>query len=266
MGATPRQSMFDSVRAAPQRDTARWTMVALLALGLHGVAVAGVIAWQAGLRPVRPSNVNAPEVTFFSPTPSTPAPAVTPEPAAPRPATPAPKVKRVEVVAPREIPDAVPEPSPQPEVVPEEPVTTNGPEATEPGDTAAGGSDSTQSGTGSGDGPGQGTKGSGAGGGGGEGAVLPFGEGMTRPECDRSLAPIEYTREAIEAKVEGLLIIRCTIRVDGTVQNCQPIKGMPFMAEVALAQIPKWKCSPATFQGRPVNIDYFFNIRLVMPR
>lgn len=256
--------MFDSVRAAPQRDTARWTLVALLALGLHGVAVAGVIAWQAGLRPVSASNVNAPQVTFFSPTPATPAPAVTPEPAAPKPATPAPKVKRVEVVAPREIPDTVPEPSPQPEVVPEEPVT---PEPTEPGDTAAGGSDSTPSGpgTGSGDGPRQGTEGSGAGGG-GEGAVSPFGEGMTRPECDRSLAPIEYTREAIEAKVEGLLIIRCTIRVDGSVQNCQPIKGMPFMTEVALAQIQKWKCSPATFQGRPVNIDYFFNIRLVMPR
>lgn len=239
-------------------------MVALLALGLHGVAVAGVIAWQAGLRPVRPSNVNAPEVTFFSSTPATPAPA-TPEPAAPKPAAPAPKVKRVEVVAPRAIPDAVPEPSPQPEVVPEEPATANAPDSTEPGEPSSGGSDSPGTGTGTGDGPGQGSDGSGSGGG-GEGAVLPFGEGMTRPECDRSLAPIEYTREALEAKVEGLLIVRCTIRVDGSVQNCQPIKGVPFMTDVALAQLAKWKCAPATFQGRPVNIDYFFNIRLVMPR
>jgi protein TonB len=237
-------------------------MVALLALGLHGVAVAGVVAWQAGLRPVRPANVNAPEVTFFSPTPSTPAPAATPEPAAPKPAAPAPKVKRVEVVAPREIPAAVPEPSPQSEVVPEQPATTNDAETSDSGDTSGSGTDST--GTNTGDGP-QGSDGSGTGDS-REGAVLPFGEGMTRPECDRSLAPIEYTREAIEARVEGLLIIRCTIRVDGSVQNCQAIKGMPFMTEVALTQVAKWKCAPATFQGRPVNIDYFFNIRLVMPR
>lgn len=263
MGATPRRSMFDSVRAAPQRDTARWTMVALLALGLHGVAVAGVITWQAALRPTHSPNVNAPEVTFFSPTPATPAPAATPEPAAPKPAAPAPKVKRIEVVAPREIPAAVPEPTPQPEVVPEEPVTTNGPDTSEPGDTTGGGSDAPGNGTGSGDGPAQGSDGSGTGSG---EAVLPFGEGMTRPECDRSAAPIEYTREALEAKVEGLLIIRCTIRIDGSVQNCQAIKGMPFMTDVALAQIAKWKCAPATFQGRPVNIDYFFNIRLTMPR
>ena len=237
-------------------------MVALLALGLHGVAVAGVIAWQAGLRPTRAPSVNAPEVTFFSPTPSTPAPAATPEPAAPKPAAPAPKVKRVEVVAPREIPAAVPEPSPQSEVVPEQPATTNDAETSDSGDTSGSGTDST--GTNTGDGP-QGSDGSGTGDS-REGAVLPFGEGMTRPECDRSLAPIEYTREAIEARVEGLLIIRCTIRVDGSVQNCQAIKGMPFMTEVALTQVAKWKCAPATFQGRPVNIDYFFNIRLVMPR
>jgi protein TonB len=239
-------------------------MVALLALGLHGVAVAGVVAWQAGLRPTRAPSVNAPEVTFFSPTPSTPAPAATPEPAAPKPAAPAPKVKRVEVVAPREIPAAVPEPSPQSEVVPEQPATTNDAETSDSGDTSSSGTDSTGTGTSTGDGP-QGSDGSGTGDS-REGAVLPFGEGMTRPECDRSLAPIEYTREAIEARVEGLLIIRCTIRVDGSVQNCQAIKGMPFMTEVALTQVAKWKCAPATFQGRPVNIDYFFNIRLVMPR
>lgn len=239
-------------------------MVALLALGLHGVAVAGVITWQAALRPTRSTNVNAPEVTFFSPTPAAPVQTVTPEPAAPKPAAPAPKVKRLEVVAPREIPTAVPEPSPQPEVVLEEPVTTNGPDTTEPGDTSTGGSDSTASGTGTGDGPAQGSDGAGTSGSGE--AVLPFGEGMTRPECDRSVAPIEYTREALEAKVEGLLIIRCTIRVDGSVQSCQPVKGVPFMTDVALAQVSKWKCAPATFQGRPVNIDYFFNIRLTMPR
>lgn len=238
-------------------------MVALLALGLHGVAVAGVITWQGLKGASRPVDVNAPEVTFFSPTPATPNP-VTAEPAAPKPAAVAPKLKRVEVVAPREIPAIVPEPAPQAEVVPEEPPPTNGPETSEPGDPAAGGSEST-SGAGTGDGPGQGTEGSGTGGG-GEGAVLPFGEGMTRPECDRSLAPIEYTREALEAKVEGLLIIRCTIRIDGSVQNCQPVKGVPFMTDVALAQVSKWKCAPATFQGRPVNIDYFFNIRLTMPR
>ena len=44
--------------------------------------------------------------------------------------------------------------------------------------------------------------------------VLPFGAGMTRPEKMSGPAP-QYTREALEARVQGLMIVKCVITTEG---------------------------------------------------
>lgn len=258
--------MFDSVRTRPQRDTSRWLAVAFAAACLHAATVAAVVRWQAG-HGGPSSSSELPEVTFFAPL-SKPGPAPGPAPVQPEPERPKPvrKTKRPELVAPAVVPDVVPEPAPvsEPPAEEPEPVPAEGPTDGTEQDVGTGGTDGTGTGppgsTGSGTGTGTGGSGDGS------DAVLPFGEGMTKPECDRAAAPIEYTREALEAQVEGLLIIRCTVRAEGSVESCQLVKGLPHMSEVALRQVSKWKCRPATFQGRPVSIDYFFNIRLTMPR
>lgn len=261
----PPPTMFDSVRSRSQRDAGRWSVVALIAVALHGAAVAGAVTFQAvsGEELGRPSL--PPELVFFSSPPSLPAPPPPPAPSTgvrPPKASETPALRRTELLAPASVPQSLP---PPPEPAPEPAAETA--------------STDTEAGTGAGNPAGEpggeegGTPGGspggligGAPGGTGAETVLPFGEGMTRPECDRSLAPIEYTREAREARVEGLLIIRCTVRIDGTVRDCRAVKGLPHMTEAALEQMPKWKCTPATFQGRPVNIDYVFNVRLVMPK
>ena len=101
-------------------------------------------------------------------------------------------------------------------------------------------------------------------GGGGE-EVLPFGEGMTRPVPESSSVkdyPIEYTREAREAKIEGTMLLKCVILVDGSVRDCKIIKPLPHMADAVMAAVPKWKFSPVTFQGKPVNVYMILPIKI----
>ena len=41
--------------------------------------------------------------------------------------------------------------------------------------------------------------------------------------------PLEYTQQALEREVEGTMLVRCIVRVDGTVHDCRVLKSVPFM-------------------------------------
>ena len=96
--------------------------------------------------------------------------------------------------------------------------------------------------------------------------VLAFGEGMTRPVADVKNRRIEYTREALEAHVEGTMLVRCVITVEGEVKNCRVVKPLPHMEKQVLDTIQSWRFSPVTYGGKPVSVDYVIPIRLVLPR
>jgi len=94
--------------------------------------------------------------------------------------------------------------------------------------------------------------------------VVPFGEGMSRPSPIAG-DEIQYTREAREARISGVMIVKCVIAVDGSLTNCRVIKGVPMMDQAVLAALARHRGTPVTFQGRPVSVDYTFTIRLKMP-
>ncbi|MBZ4370834.1 energy transducer TonB [Corallococcus sp. AS-1-6] len=95
--------------------------------------------------------------------------------------------------------------------------------------------------------------------------VLPFQGGMTPPRM-LSGSQFSYTREAALAGVEGMVIAKCVITSEGHVRDCRIIKGLPFMDDAVLESLYSRRYQPLTFQGRPVNVSYTFNIRLKMPR
>ena len=98
--------------------------------------------------------------------------------------------------------------------------------------------------------------------------VLAFGEGMTRPDFDKSILQRGdvFSREAREAQVQGLMIVKCKVLADGTVQDCRVIKTLPFLAETVVHKLESMKIKPATFQGKPVSVDYVFNLNFKLPR
>jgi protein TonB len=97
------------------------------------------------------------------------------------------------------------------------------------------------------------------------GNVLPFGEGMTRPE-QISGEPVQYTRQALAAQVEGTMLLKCVITTEGKLENCRVIKQLPHMSQAVLDAVSTWRYKPVHYQGRPVAVDYLIQIRLVIPR
>ncbi|AFE06291.1 TonB domain-containing protein [Corallococcus coralloides DSM 2259] len=95
--------------------------------------------------------------------------------------------------------------------------------------------------------------------------VLPFQGGMTPPKM-LSGSQFSYTEEARRAGVEGMIIAKCVITTEGRVRDCRIIRGLPFMDDAVLDALYSRQYQPLTFQGRPVNVSYTFNIRLKMPR
>ncbi|HYO51852.1 TonB family protein [Archangium sp.] len=98
----------------------------------------------------------------------------------------------------------------------------------------------------------------------GEG-TLPFQEGMARP-VEVKGQDIVYTREALAARVEGTMVVKCTITQKGNVENCRVMRGLPHMNEAVVQSLQSRLYKPILLQGKPVAVDYVFNIRLVAPR
>jgi protein TonB len=94
---------------------------------------------------------------------------------------------------------------------------------------------------------------------------IPFGEGMTTPHRMEGADP-SYTREALEARVEGKMIVKCVINTQGRLENCRVIVPLAHMEQAVLSAMETWKYTPVTFQGRAVNVDYLFTIKMVLPR
>jgi protein TonB len=95
--------------------------------------------------------------------------------------------------------------------------------------------------------------------------VLVFGSGMTKPRMVSGPA-LEYTREALEAHVEGTLIVRCTITREGETEDCRVLKGLPHLSEAVRSALEARRYTPVTFQGHPVSVSYVFNVQLKLPQ
>jgi protein TonB len=87
---------------------------------------------------------------------------------------------------------------------------------------------------------------------------------MTPPQL-LSGAQLQYTREALEARVSGTAIARCTITREGDVENCRIIRGLPHMDAAVLDALTNRHYRPVSFQGQPVSVSYTFHVRLELP-
>ncbi|XXF80757.1 energy transducer TonB [Myxococcaceae bacterium GXIMD 01537] len=95
--------------------------------------------------------------------------------------------------------------------------------------------------------------------------VLAFGDGMSPPKL-LSNPGIELPREALVARVEGTVVAKCVITLEGEVDGCRIIKGLPLVDEAVRAALESRRYSPVTFQGRAVSVSYSFNIHIRQPR
>jgi len=88
--------------------------------------------------------------------------------------------------------------------------------------------------------------------------ILEVGGGVTAPVKLYAPKPI-YTEEARAARVQGVVIVRLIVDVDGSVRDVQVLKGLPLgMTERTVETVREWRFEPALRGGVPVPV--FFNI------
>lgn len=80
--------------------------------------------------------------------------------------------------------------------------------------------------------------------------------GGTQPEEVDRVVP-RYPSSARGAGVEGSVVIRGIVRRDGTIDNVEIIKDLPYgLGEAARQAVAQWRFRPATIGGDPIDVYY----------
>jgi TonB family protein len=121
--------------------------------------------------------------------------------------------------------------------------------------SGSGGGAGTGTGTGIGSGTGSGL-GAGSGGGTGGGVYRP-GNGVTTPRLLRQVKPA-YTSDAMRAKVQGTVLLQCTVMTDGSVSDIRVLRSVDSvfgLDQEAIKAARQWKFAPGTRMGQPVPVE-----------
>jgi len=242
-----KDAMFESV-ARPQMTKRRLGAGTIVSLLMH-IGTVGIVVWLTRYAPPKTSTEVA--VAFLrpalaTPPPPPPAPAARKTVRAKKPVKPRPTLQQA-IVAPKVVPEEKPPENPPEEPPPEED------EGVEGGVVVGGVVGGVQGGV--------------------VGQPLPppgnvrmeFNETMTPPAMLSGPA-IEYTQRALEREVQGLMVVKCVVTIEGVVRECRVIQSLPFMDRVVIEALERRRYKPALLQGRPIEVDYTFKIRLNLPQ
>jgi TonB family protein len=75
-------------------------------------------------------------------------------------------------------------------------------------------------------------------------------------------SPVVYTKEALEAKLEGVVVLEGTITTDGSVSDIKVVKGLGLgLDEKAVENLNTWRFIPAVRNGEPAAVNVIFEVR-----
>jgi protein TonB len=77
--------------------------------------------------------------------------------------------------------------------------------------------------------------------------------GIQEPRKTRNVSPV-YPREAKEARVQGVVILECTISPEGKVVEVKVLRGVPLLDEAAVTAVRQWEYTPTLLDGVPVPV------------
>lgn len=87
------------------------------------------------------------------------------------------------------------------------------------------------------------------------------GGNITEPEKLSGPNPI-YPEAARRARIQGVVVLECTIGKDGTVTEAKVLRGLPLgLTEAAQDAVRKWKFKASTLNGKPVEVLYILTVR-----
>jgi TonB family protein len=80
--------------------------------------------------------------------------------------------------------------------------------------------------------------------------------GGTQPEELDRVVP-RYPAIARRAGIQGPVVVRGIVRRDGTIDNVEVIRDLPYgLGEAARQAVNRWRFRPATYRGEPIDVYY----------
>lgn len=76
--------------------------------------------------------------------------------------------------------------------------------------------------------------------------------------------PPAYPRVALNARVQGVVILECTISPQGRVEGVQVLRGLPMLDEAAVAAVKQWVYTPTLLSGVPVGVVMTVTVHFVL--
>ena len=66
-----------------------------------------------------------------------------------------------------------------------------------------------------------------------------------------------YPSAARRADVQGSVVVRGIVRKDGTIDDVEVIKDLPYgLGDSARQAVSQWRFRPATYRGDPIDVYY----------
>lgn len=81
-----------------------------------------------------------------------------------------------------------------------------------------------------------------------------------KPRVYKAVAP-KYPKEAVDKKVEGMVIVNVVISKDGMPENVTVLKGHPLLNEAAITAIKKYEFTAGEHKGKKVKTKWQIPIR-----
>jgi protein TonB len=69
----------------------------------------------------------------------------------------------------------------------------------------------------------------------------------------RDVRPV-YPPLAIQARVQGVVIVEATIAADGSVASARVLRSVPALDDAALDAVRQWQYTPTLLNGVPVPV------------
>jgi TonB family protein len=83
--------------------------------------------------------------------------------------------------------------------------------------------------------------------------ALRVGGSIHEPRKLRNVNPV-YPPDAIQARVQGVVILECTISPTGKVVQVKALRGIPLLTEAAIEAVKQWEYTPTMLNGVAVPV------------
>jgi protein TonB len=93
--------------------------------------------------------------------------------------------------------------------------------------------------------------------------VVRVGGVIHEPRKLKDVAPV-YPRIAMTARVQGVVILECTINPHGRVEGVKVLRGIPTLDDAAISAVRQWVYTPTLLGGIPVGVVMTVTVNFVL--